>query len=103
MACAPSRRGNSSRNLERSFIVRTSTDNCPTYPRFWDMWGSLHNPPPTTATFRLSHLTMTSALAHPPPSSEPWLRGEGLVCLASVRAQSADLKPFFEISACPHS
>jgi hypothetical protein len=23
------------------------------------------------------------------------------VCLASVRAQSADLKPFFEISVCP--
>jgi hypothetical protein len=25
------------------------------------------------------------------------------VCLASVRAQSADLKPFFEIRACPPS
>jgi len=25
------------------------------------------------------------------------------VCLASARAQSADLKPFFEIPACPHT
>ena len=57
--------------------------------------------PPTAVNFRLSRATVTHALSHPPPLSEPLLRGEGVVSLASVRAQSVDLRRLFEIPACP--